>query len=292
MSDVAAIRGSATLLGEQDKAAMRRQSNFSLVLAITCWAAGIAEIVLLERAPLAVVVGVFVSLGGIGFFLLGQRLRADVNDGTLRVVEGQVSLNVSNFGKGGVHYSARIGEHWFSVSKEVCLSLGDGQSYRAYYTPRTHRAIRWDRMPRRALALPEAGQKWMAYITEEVRSACDEKGWGYQIRRKWSVRYTPVAESPVDDYEWKLVPDATGQLPDHEPRSGLDEGTYYVLGFGPPGRLLLQHDYRPRWDLDEVITYTEIRPVWDDADPPPGGWLKKHLIELTSRFEPNLFSIT
>ena len=48
-------------------------------------------------------------------------------------------------------------------------------------------------------------QEWIAYITKEVKSASLKKLWGYQIRRKWSVREKPVAESPLADYEWKII---------------------------------------------------------------------------------------
>ena len=54
--------------------------------------------------------------------------------------------------------------------------------------------------------MDETSNKWMAYIDTEVRAACEKKGWGSQMRRKWSVRDKPVSESSVDDYEWKLIP--------------------------------------------------------------------------------------
>jgi hypothetical protein len=75
----------------------------------------------------------------------------------------------------------------------------------------------------------EIDKKWMTYIDREVRSVCDEKGWGYQIRRKWTVRDKSVSESPVDDYEWKLL-NGKGKLPDLPP-TDFDEGVYYCLKF-------------------------------------------------------------
>ena len=144
---------------------------------------------------------------------------------------------------------------------------------------------------------------WMAYIDAEVKAACGHRGLVPQIRRKWSVREKPVAESPIEDYEWKLVkPDpGTFDAPDEF------EGTYYVLGFDKVnGRFLLQHDnwqggdVGPHW---EVTTYTEIR--WGfrgssivsshEQAPlvlPPVGWLRDHLLRLIDRFEPNSFSVT
>ena len=142
---------------------------------------------------------------------------------------------------------------------------------------------------------------WMAYIDREVRAACEAKGWGQQIRRKWSAREKPVSESLIDDYEWKLVPDAAGTLP--EAPAGDFDGVYYVLCFDKPnGRFVFQHDTShcgmmgPHW---EVATYTEIRPTHAIGDEhgatlgyPPAGWLRDHLRGLITRFRPNSFSVT
>ncbi len=181
-------------------------------------------------------------------------------------------------------------------------------------------------------------RKWMTYINDEVRAACMAKGWGYQMRRKWSVRDKPVSESPIDDYQWKLIPDADGELQE-APNHGFDEGTYYVLSLerskeaedpqtmamlgdseGHPGKFILQHDTAhygegPHWNL---TSYTEIHLFRGPgtgpgtvneylrliaqvqgsqlerrlSDPPPRGWLRGYLVDLTTRFGPNHFSIT
>src|SRR5688572_1630860 len=98
----------------------------------------------------------------------------------------------------------------------------------------------------------------MEYIDGEVRAVCETKGWGHQIRRKWSERGKPVSDSPIDDYEWKLIPDADGKLSDAPP-SDFD-GVYYVVSFDSSNdRFVLQHDTShcgmmgPDW---EVATYT------------------------------------
>ena len=72
-------------------------------------------------------------------------------------------------------------------------------------------------------------QDWMVYIEGEVRAVCERRGWGHQIRRKWSIRETPVSESTIDDFEWKLIPGAQGRLADAPP--GDFDGEYYVLSF-------------------------------------------------------------
>jgi hypothetical protein len=169
--------------------------------------------------------------------------------------------------------------------------------------------------------LDELSQKWMAYIDSEVRAACRTNGLGCQVRRKWAVRAKPVSESPVDDYEWKLIPGADRSLREQQPRE-LDEGTYYVLGFDRhSGKFIFQHDTRlggaePRFG---VRTFTEIEllafnnldymrnnrdhiRLWHEtgggeqggwaASPPPVGWLREFLVDLTRRFQPNSFSLS
>ena len=147
---------------------------------------------------------------------------------------------------------------------------------------------------------------WMAYIDGEVKALCDAKGWGHQIRRKWSVREKPVSDSAISDYEWKLIPGAHGRLPDAP--DGDFDGVYYVLWFDKPkARFVFQHDTShcgvmgPHWEEE---TYTHIyrnphvalglHPPIEDALRwrPPVGWLGDHLKELTTRFVPNSFSKT
>lgn len=146
---------------------------------------------------------------------------------------------------------------------------------------------------------------WMSYIDAEVRAVSEAKGWGHQIRRKWSVREKPVSDSPIDDYEWKLIPGADGKLPDAP--TGDFDGVYYLLCFDKPnGRFIFQHDTShcgmmgPHW---EVATYTEICPTGmlthatrDEHGValgyPPVGWLRDHLLGLITRCKPNVFSRT
>lgn len=131
----------------------------------------------------------------------------------------------------------------------------------------------------------------MAYIDGEVRATCAARGWRDQVRRKDSARMRWLLSSPIGDYEWKLIP---GELP-----SDI-EGVYYVLSFDN-GTLRLLHDTarcsfivgNPNWETE---TYTEIRPgylVQRSANGiPPAGWLRGHLLHLTTEFRPNEFSVT
>ncbi len=153
-------------------------------------------------------------------------------------------------------------------------------------------------------------QVWMTYIDSEVGAACDAKGWAHQIRRKWSVREKPVSRSSIDDYEWKLIPDARGKLPD-APHGDFD-GEYYVLGFSDADcTFVFQHDtthvsiWGPHWERE---TYTRIdarqalkslprrgsrgRGSRPPAETPPAGWLRDHLLYLVAAFKQNSFSIT
>jgi hypothetical protein len=154
---------------------------------------------------------------------------------------------------------------------------------------------------------------WMTYIDAEVRALCQAKGWEHQIRRKTSVREEPVPDSPIDDYEWKLIPVTPGTKP--EVQVDDYEGVYYVLRFDRPNdRFLFQHDTTHRGPVGphfEHSTYTEFRPqaIWSGthwpamdflrlsrrgalSDRPPEGWLRMHLELLTSRFKPNYFGWT
>jgi hypothetical protein len=65
---------------------------------------------------------------------------------------------------------------------------------------------------------------WMEFIDNEVRTICQARGWRQQVRRKWSIRNKPVSESGIDDYEWKLIPDAEGGPPDPPPNVWDEEG--------------------------------------------------------------------
>jgi hypothetical protein len=150
----------------------------------------------------------------------------------------------------------------------------------------------------------ERKRKWMVYIDAEVAGVCRKKGWGQQIRRKWAVREKPVADSPIDDYEWKLLPEGGAAASEAAPRDiEIDEGTYFVLGYDSHNRkFVLQHDTDRCGDWGDhwlTCTYTELNVPFDlwrvPGEPdqlPPKGWLERLLADLTTRFSPNHFSIT
>jgi hypothetical protein len=142
-------------------------------------------------------------------------------------------------------------------------------------------------------------EKLMEYVYREVREACQVKSWGQQIRRNQSVRHKPVAQSGIEDYEWKLIPGATGELTQPTADSPDYDGTYYVLSVDKrAGKFVLQHDtyHLGMWGAHfEESTYTEIRigPFLRHMNEGlPAGWLRDHLLSLVDRFGPNEFSIT
>jgi hypothetical protein len=57
-----------------------------------CWFVGITAVSSLERSTQGDVLIGFVFLGGIGLFGVSRQVRADVNDGTLKTVEGPIAL--------------------------------------------------------------------------------------------------------------------------------------------------------------------------------------------------------
>src|SRR2546425_9243736 len=108
--------------------------------------------------------------------------------------------------------------------------------------------------------MDDLSQKWMVYIDSEVRAACGQRGLGYQVRRKWTVREKPVSACAVDDYEWKLVPGANGKLPEEAPGE-MYQGRYYLLGLDRAGgKFILHHDNHYGGDGSEMnlATCTEI----------------------------------
>lgn len=152
--------------------------------------------------------------------------------------------------------------------------------------------------------MDEHARQWMEYASREVRAACHELGWGHQLRRKWTIREKPLRESSADDYEWKLLPNARGELPDlAEPDF---DGTYFLISIDRANyRFLLQHDTHhvgvlgPIWELATFTTIGPPLPSRNDSTTLegdklrfPDGWLQKHVISLAKRFRPNTFSIT
>ena len=143
---------------------------------------------------------------------------------------------------------------------------------------------------------PDEEKFWMSYIDGEVRAVCEARGWRYQVRRKWSVREKPVADSSISDYEWKLCPGLRLHWPawnalirrgwrllrsttpgpdpslrDVAPTDGsqpagsddsFEEGIYYVLSFDGPNRsFVLKHSttFGDGLEEPEVETRTVIR---------------------------------
>ena len=142
----------------------------------------------------------------------------------------------------------------------------------------------------RRVAEPSSKQ-WSDYIHSEVRAACTHLGWGYQVRRKWSQRWTPFLLTRVEDYEWKLIPNADGQLADLA-ATDWDDGTYYVVSMDRNrAAFVLEHSTFHDGALGpnhQLRTFTEIEGI----RAPVEGYLRWFLLNLTARFQPNRFSIT
>ncbi len=145
--------------------------------------------------------------------------------------------------------------------------------------------------------MPETLEQWRAFVDAEVSAVCERRGWGRQVRRKWAVREKPVAESPIDDYEWKLIPDADGLLPPFDVSKfidGVDEGRYFVLGVDTQdGAFVLQHDtlhnvFRGR--QNDTSTFTRIPfEALRHAHLSGNGDLRDYVLDLVEKFEPNEF---
>jgi hypothetical protein len=148
--------------------------------------------------------------------------------------------------------------------------------------------------------IPQTLQEWMAYTDGEVRAVCEQRGWGHQVRRRWAAREKPVAESTIEDYEWKLFPGSPGP---HQPMADsgdCDEGVYYVLGFSTVDHCwLFQHDTHHAGNFGRhrsMSTFTRIQvdgvlgmtsQLVDERNQ-----LRDYLVDLVDRFGPNTFSLT
>ena len=153
----------------------------------------------------------------------------------------------------------------------------------------------------------DSERAWMEYVNSEVAQACEQLGMARQLRRRWTVRETPVPASGTDAYEWKIIPGRVGELPAADPDTeGGFEGRYYLLSVDTrEKRFWLQHDthhvgvWHPGWEIAEYSQITESG--WLRGDPrmgreapecPPSGWLSSHLVALLSKYGPNSFSLT
>jgi hypothetical protein len=148
---------------------------------------------------------------------------------------------------------------------------------------------------------PQTVEQWTAYIDNEVTAVCDRMKWSRQIRRKWSARAKPVAESSIDDYEWKLVPDSSQVESLIQEPTDFDEGIYYVLGVDTcNGDFLFQHDtlhcgiMGRNWNMT-TVTRIGIRAILGEGPVVPldeDNRLRDYLFDLVARFQPNSFCLT
>lgn len=144
-------------------------------------------------------------------------------------------------------------------------------------------------------------ERLMAYIDGEVRTLCTRNDWLHQIRRAWHVREKPVSASGIADYEWKITP----RRPESSrPIDDGFEGIYYVLRVDMGKKeVILDHSnsYAGVWGPHferRTCTYISLSVLdqpFAEKQPdalPAAGWLVEHLLDLTHRFRPNLYSIT
>ena len=153
-------------------------------------------------------------------------------------------------------------------------------------------------------------EPWLAYIDDEVKEACEARGWRHQIHRQTGASATTGPQSPLDEFRWRLIPGADDQQPEALAEAPGDS-VYYALRFDrKQAKFILQHDTHHKgmpsssW---RISTYSDIHLVgafgktphdgedaWlldkeeDAGEPiPPSGWLRDCLLELTSRFQAN-----
>lgn len=146
--------------------------------------------------------------------------------------------------------------------------------------------------------LPETLADWMTFLDAEIAAVCEPQGWGRQVRRKWSVREKPVADSPIADYEWKLIPNSPGLQPPIHGRDS-DEGCFYVFGIDTARRMFsVLHDTFHVGDISIsrcLTTSTEFSfdAVQHSPERKPGPWqLRDFVLAIVGRSHPNSFSLT
>ena len=141
---------------------------------------------------------------------------------------------------------------------------------------------------------PRSLDGWMAYLQQELGTACEQLNLHFQIRRSRRVREKPVAESTIDDYEWKPIPAVRGRFS----AADSEEGTYYVFSVDTnEGVLRLQHDThhagvagRHLW-LETFTTFPMAATLRGAASPGEMA-LRNFVVDIVGRFEPNIFSCT
>ena len=134
-----------------------------------------------------------------------------------------------------------------------------------------------------------------ACIEREVTAVCKTRGWEHQLRRRWASRRTPVWETVIDDYEWKLFPDGRPHSEGSagEPESEFEEGVYYVLSYDSARDLfVLQHDTVRAGAMGRTWLRTSKTEIQLQSEPsgPLFAELRDHLFDLVEQFGPNTFS--
>jgi hypothetical protein len=148
-------------------------------------------------------------------------------------------------------------------------------------------------------SLPKTIEEWMEFLDGGMKAVCDRNGWGRQVRRKWSVREKPVSDSPIDDYEWKLIPGSKGLGPAID-GPDCDEGRYYVFGVDTAREVFrVQHDTFHVGGSSVarcLSTFTEfsfdaVRYALVKTESGPVD-LSSFVLAIVDRREPNSFSLT
>jgi hypothetical protein len=146
-----------------------------------------------------------------------------------------------------------------------------------------------------------AGKAWPSdremadYVHREARALCQRLGWTLQVRRAWTERERPVADTPDTALEWKLIP--SDRFAEREPGEWeVGGGVYYIVsmgrGDGPTGvQMVVQHSGVSIGLLTAAQAVSHFAAI-DMPSSLPQDLLSAYLEWMVHRFPPNAFHFT
>ncbi len=91
--------------------------------------------------PLVLIVLMIAAFAAAYYYLRSQHASADLSQQQVGTVEGRVELKAASSGERSSAYSARVGSIQFPLKQHEFLAFKNGDPYRIYYAPQSHRIL-------------------------------------------------------------------------------------------------------------------------------------------------------